>query len=63
MTLRGKKNYHNVKFLRDYWVSISVKENKIQLKNGSHGITEKLTEGNVKRFDIFFNLKHFLYQN
>ena len=63
LILRGKKKHLNVKFLRGYVVSISVKEKKIHLKNGSHGIIEKLTEGKIKKFVIFFNLKHFLFQN
>jgi len=63
LAIRGKKNHLNVKFLRGYVVSISVKERKIHLKNGSHGIIEKLTEGKIKKFVIFFNLKHFLFQN
>ncbi len=34
MTLKGKKNHYNVKLLRGYGVSISLKDNKIHLKNG-----------------------------
>ena len=34
MTLRGKKNHYNVKLLRGYGVSISLKNNKIVLRNG-----------------------------
>jgi len=41
LTLKGKKNHYNIKLLRGYGVSISIKENKIVLKNGSHDITGK----------------------
>ena len=34
MTLKGRKNHYNVKLLRGYGVSISLKDNKINLKNG-----------------------------
>jgi len=33
LTLRGKKNHYNVKLLRGYGVSISLKNNKIILRN------------------------------
>ena len=33
MTLKGKKNHYNVKFLKGYGFSIKVKDNKIVLKN------------------------------
>jgi len=39
MTL--KRNHYNVKLLRGYGVSISLKNSKIILKNGSHDITGK----------------------
>jgi len=39
LTLKGRKNHYNIKFLRGYGVSINIKENKIILKNGSHDIT------------------------
>jgi len=35
MTLKGKKNHYNVKLLRGYGVSITLKDNKISLKNGT----------------------------
>ncbi len=41
MTLKGRKNYYNIKLLRGYGVSINIKQNKIILKNGSHDITGK----------------------
>jgi len=41
MTLKGKKNHYNVKLLRDYGVSINLKDNKIILKNGQNDITGK----------------------
>jgi CRISPR-associated protein Cas1 len=34
MTLKGKKNHYNVKFLKGYGASISLKENKVCLKSG-----------------------------
>jgi len=36
MTLRGKQNHYNVKFLSGYGLSISLKDNKIVLKNGTY---------------------------
>ena len=33
MILAGKKNHYNVKFLKGYWHSISVKDSKIILKD------------------------------
>jgi len=39
MTLKGHRNHYNIKFLRGYGISISIKNNKIILKNGSHDIT------------------------
>lgn len=41
MTIRGKKNHYNVKLLRGYGVSISLKDSKIVLKNGRHDVTGK----------------------
>jgi len=41
MTLKGKKNHYNVKLLRGYGVSISLKENKIHLKNGVDTLSGK----------------------
>ena len=37
--LKGKRNHYNVKLLRGYGVSISLKNSKIILKNGSHDVT------------------------
>ncbi|MCH9041801.1 MAG: hypothetical protein QQN64_04420 [Nitrosopumilus sp.] len=34
-----KRNHYNVKLLRGYGVSISLKNSKIILKNGSHDVT------------------------
>ena len=34
MTLKGRKNHYNVKLLRGYGVSISLKTNKVILRNG-----------------------------
>ena len=33
MTLKGKKNHYNIKFLKGYGFSVNVKDNKIVLKN------------------------------
>ena len=33
MTLKGKQNHYNVKFLKGYGFSVNVKNNKIVLKN------------------------------
>ena len=41
MTLKGRKNHYNVKLLRGYGVSISLKDNKIHLKNGIDIISGK----------------------
>ena len=40
MTLRGKQNHYNVKFLSGYGLSISLKDNKIVLKNGTYPYSE-----------------------
>jgi len=34
MTLKGHKNHYNVKLLRGYGISVSLKDNQIHLKNG-----------------------------
>jgi len=39
MTIKGKSNHYNVKLLRGYGVSISLKNSKIILKNGAHDVT------------------------
>lgn len=36
MTLRNHKNHYNVKFLSGYGLSVSLKDNKILLKNGTY---------------------------
>ena len=36
---KTKRNHYNVKLLRGYGVSISLKNSKIILKNGSHDVT------------------------
>ena len=38
---QNKRNHYNVKLLRGYGVSISMKNSKIILKNGSHDVTGK----------------------
>ena len=39
MSLKSKKIHYNVKLLRGYGVSISLKNSKIILKNGTHDIS------------------------
>jgi CRISP-associated protein Cas1 len=39
MTLKGKRNHYNVKLLRGYDVSISLKENGVCLKGGRDPLT------------------------
>lgn len=39
MTLKGQRNHYNVKLLRGYGVSISLKNNHLVLKNGQNDIT------------------------
>lgn len=39
MTLKNKRNHYNVKLLRGYGVSISLKNSKVILKNGAHVVT------------------------
>ena len=34
MTLKGKQNHYNVKFLKGYGISVNLKNNKLVLKNG-----------------------------
>ncbi len=40
MTLKGKQNHYNVKFLKGYGFSINVKDSKIVLKNTSDPFKE-----------------------
>lgn len=44
MTLQGKKNHYNVKFLKGYGFSIKVKDSKIILKNCSDPFKEPEVE-------------------
>ena len=39
MNVQRHRNHYNVKLLRGYGVSISLKNSKIILKNGSHDVT------------------------
>jgi CRISPR-associated protein Cas1 len=39
LTVKGKRNHYNVKLLRGYGVSISLKNNHLVFKNGSNDIT------------------------
>lgn len=39
--LKGKKNHYNVKLLRGYGISISLKDSKIILKKGRHDVIGK----------------------
>lgn len=41
MTLKGHKNHYNVKLLRGYGVSVSLKNNKVILKNGIDYLSSK----------------------
>jgi len=41
MTLKGRKNHYNVKLLRGYGVSISLKNNKVCLRNGTDVLSDK----------------------
>jgi len=40
LTIQGKKNHYNVKFLKGYGHSVSLKDNKIILKNGKNPFSE-----------------------
>ncbi|QLH08819.1 CRISPR-associated endonuclease Cas1 [Candidatus Nitrosotenuis sp. DW1] len=40
MTIKGKQNHYNVKFLKGYGHSVSLKDNKIVLKNGLNPFSE-----------------------
>jgi len=44
MTLKGKSNHYNIKFLKGYGFSISVKDSKIILKNTSDPFKEPEVE-------------------
>ena len=44
MTLKGKQNHYNVKFLKGYGFSISVKDSKIILKNTADPFKEPEVE-------------------
>ncbi len=44
MTLKGKQNHYNVKFLKGYGFSISVKDSKIVLRNCSDPFKEPEVE-------------------
>jgi len=50
LTLKVHRNHYNVKLLRGYGVSISLKNSKIILKNGSHDVT-----GESEREEWFVN--------
>src|SRR5438445_10480594 len=41
MTLKHHKNHYNVKFLSGYGLSVSLKDNKIVLKNGTYPYSDK----------------------
>ena len=44
MTLKGKQNHYNVKFLKGYGISVNVKDNKIVLKNAYDPFKEPESE-------------------
>jgi len=41
LTLKGKQNHYNVKFLKGYGLSVKLKDNKIVLKNGYDPFSEQ----------------------
>lgn len=41
MTPKGRKNHYNIKLLRGYGVSVSLKNNKICLRNGTDVLSGK----------------------
>jgi len=41
VTLKGKQNHYNVKFLKGYGFSVSLKNSKLVLKNGLSPFDEK----------------------
>lgn len=41
MTLKGKQNHYNVKFLKGYGFSVKLKDNKLVLKNGYNPFSEQ----------------------
>jgi len=41
VTLKGKKNHYNIKFLKGYSVSIHLKDHRIILKDGKNPFTEE----------------------
>lgn len=55
MTLKGKKNHYNVK-LRGYGVSITLKDNKISLRNGTDlfGHAEKEEYFKNRMFTVYY---------
>jgi hypothetical protein len=48
MTLRGHKNHYNVKPLRGYGASISLRNNKVCLKRGKDIFTGHLEKGRLQ---------------
>ncbi len=40
MTLKGKKNHYNIKFLKGYGIRIRLKDHRIILKDGMNPFTE-----------------------
>jgi len=44
MTLKGKSNHYNIKFLKGYGFSISVKDSKVVLKNSYDPFKESEVE-------------------
>ena len=41
MTLKGKRNHYNIKFLKGYGVSISLKDHRVVLNDGKNPFTEE----------------------
>lgn len=48
MTLRGHKNHYNVKLLRGYGASISLRNNKVCLKGGKDIFTGHQEKGRLQ---------------
>jgi len=44
MTIKGKQNHYNIKFLKGYGHSVSVKNSKIVLKNNYDPFSQSTTE-------------------
>jgi len=43
LTIKGKQNHYNVKFLKGYGFSVHVKDSKIVLKNNYDPVEKQIT--------------------